>query len=171
MTVLLNPIISFLYSSRPDRPAGAGAAQLPLAGEDAVPAADGDDPRIEAAARVLGAGTWQLFLPPLRRPASSPRRCGGDHRDVRRFFVAGPGSRTLVVTFYCAVCGTGEQARRRSALPGLAHELCVRRACRQRRALRAGELETFGKLAWAGLPSHRANSPPSSNSTWQSRSR
>jgi putative spermidine/putrescine transport system permease protein len=75
------------------------------------------DPRIEAAARVFGAGTGQLFfhvLLPLLAPGILAALLLVLVRTIAMFeltfFTAGPGSQTLVVALYYAVYAAGVRA-------------------------------------------------------------
>jgi putative spermidine/putrescine transport system permease protein len=75
------------------------------------------DPRIEAAARVFGAGTGRLFfhvLLPLLAPGILAALLLVLVRTIAMFeltfFTAGPGSQTLVVALYYAVYAAGVRA-------------------------------------------------------------
>jgi putative spermidine/putrescine transport system permease protein len=75
------------------------------------------DPRIEAAARVFGAGTGRLFfhvLLPLLAPGILAALLLVLVRTIAMFeltfFTAGPGSQTLVVSLYYAVYAAGVRA-------------------------------------------------------------
>ena len=75
------------------------------------------DPRVEAAARVFGAGTWRLFvhvLVPLLAPGILAALLLVLVRTIAMFeltfFTAGPGSQTLVVALYYAVYAAGVRA-------------------------------------------------------------
>ena len=82
-----------------------------------VPFIEQIDPRIEAAARVFGAGTWRLFvhvLLPLLAPGILAALLLVLVRTIAMFelsfFTAGPGSQTLVVALYYAVYAAGVRA-------------------------------------------------------------
>jgi putative spermidine/putrescine transport system permease protein len=75
------------------------------------------DPRIESAARVFGAGTWQLFvhvLVPLLAPGILAALLLVLVRTIAMFeltfFTAGPDSQTLVVVLYYSVYAAGVRA-------------------------------------------------------------
>ena len=79
-----------------------------------IPFIEQIDPRIEAAARVFGAGTGRLFvlvLVPLLRPGILAALLLVLVRTIAMFeltfFTAGPASQTLVVTLYYAVGAAG----------------------------------------------------------------
>jgi len=82
-----------------------------------IPFIEQIDPRIEAAARVFGAGTGRLFihvLVPLLTPGILAALLLVLVRTIAMFeltfFVAGPGSQTLVVALYYAVYAAGVRA-------------------------------------------------------------
>src|SRR5471032_112757 len=82
-----------------------------------IPFIEQIDPRIEAAARVFGAGTGQLFfhiLIPLLAPGILAALLLVLVRTIAMFeltfFTAGPGSQTLVVALYYAVYAAGVRA-------------------------------------------------------------
>jgi len=82
-----------------------------------IPFIEQIDPRIEAAARVFGAGTGRLFLHvlvPLLTPGILAALLLVLVRTIAMFeltfFVAGPGSQTLVVALYYAVYAAGVRA-------------------------------------------------------------
>jgi putative spermidine/putrescine transport system permease protein len=82
-----------------------------------IPFIEQIDPRIEAAARVFGAGTGRLFLHvllPLLAPGILAALLLVLVRTIAMFeltfFTAGPGSQTLVVTLYYAVYAAGVRA-------------------------------------------------------------
>jgi len=82
-----------------------------------VPFIEQIDPRIEAAARVFGAGTWRLFihvLLPLLAPGILAALLLVLVRTIAMFeltfFTAGPGNQTLVVALYYAVYAAGVRA-------------------------------------------------------------
>ncbi|MBV9556120.1 MAG: ABC transporter permease subunit [Pseudolabrys sp.] len=82
-----------------------------------IPFIEQIDPRIEAAARVFGAGTGRLFfhvLLPLLAPGILAALLLVLVRTIAMFeltfFTAGPGSQTLVVALYYAVYAAGVRA-------------------------------------------------------------
>ncbi|WP_411036989.1 ABC transporter permease [Shinella sp. BYT-45] len=82
-----------------------------------IPFIEQIDPRIEAAARVFGAGTWSLFLRillPLLLPGMLAALLLVLVRTIAMFeltfLVAGPTSQTLVVSLYYAVFASGVRA-------------------------------------------------------------
>ena len=82
-----------------------------------IPFIEQIDPRIEAAARVFGAGTGRLFLHvilPLLSPGILAALLLVLVRTIAMFeltfFTAGPGSQTLVVALYYAVYAAGVRA-------------------------------------------------------------
>jgi len=82
-----------------------------------IPFIEQIDPRVEAAARVFGAGTWRLFvhiLVPLLTPGILAALLLVLVRTIAMFeltfFTAGPGSQTLVVALYYAVYAAGVRA-------------------------------------------------------------
>jgi putative spermidine/putrescine transport system permease protein len=82
-----------------------------------IPFIEQIDPRIEAAARVFGAGTGRLFLHvilPLLGPGILAALLLVLVRTIAMFeltfFTAGPGSQTLVVALYYAVYAAGVRA-------------------------------------------------------------
>jgi len=82
-----------------------------------IPFVEQIDPRIEAAARVFGAGTGRLFLHvlvPLLAPGILAALLLVLVRTIAMFeltfFTAGPGSQTLVVALYYAVYAAGVRA-------------------------------------------------------------
>jgi putative spermidine/putrescine transport system permease protein len=82
-----------------------------------IPFIEQIDPRIEAAARVFGAGTGRLFLHvlvPLLTPGILAALLLVLVRTIAMFeltfFVAGPDSQTLVVALYYAVYAAGVRA-------------------------------------------------------------
>jgi putative spermidine/putrescine transport system permease protein len=82
-----------------------------------IPFIEQIDPRIEAAARVFGAGTGRLFfhiLIPLLAPGILAALLLVLVRTIAMFeltfFTAGPGSQTLVVALYYAVYAAGVRA-------------------------------------------------------------
>ena len=82
-----------------------------------VPFIEQIDPRVEAAARVFGAGTGRLFLHvlvPLLAPGILAALLLVLVRTIAMFeltfFTAGPGSQTLVVALYYAVYAAGVRA-------------------------------------------------------------
>ena len=82
-----------------------------------IPFIEQIDPRVEAAARVFGAGTGRLFRPyagaaaRARHPRGVAAGFGAHHRDVRIDLLhRGPGSQTLVVALYYAVYAAGVRA-------------------------------------------------------------
>jgi putative spermidine/putrescine transport system permease protein len=82
-----------------------------------IPFVDQIDPRVEAAARVFGAGTWRLFvyvLVPLLAPGILAALLLVLVRTIAMFeltfFTAGPTSQTLVVALYYAVYAAGVRA-------------------------------------------------------------
>ncbi len=82
-----------------------------------IPFIEQIDPRIEAAARVFGAGTGRLFLHvllPLLAPGILAALLLVLVRTIAMFeltfFTAGPGSQTLVVALYYAVYAAGVRA-------------------------------------------------------------
>jgi len=82
-----------------------------------IPFIEQIDPRVEAAARVFGAGTWRLFvhiLVPLLAPGILAALLLVLVRTIAMFeltfFTAGPGSQTLVVALYYAVYAAGVRA-------------------------------------------------------------
>jgi putative spermidine/putrescine transport system permease protein len=82
-----------------------------------IPFIEQIDPRVEAAARVFGAGTVQLFfriLIPLLAPGILAALLLVLVRTIAMFeltfFTAGPGSQTLVVALYYAVYAAGVRA-------------------------------------------------------------
>jgi len=82
-----------------------------------IPFIEQIDPRIEAAARVFGAGTWSLFiriLLPLLLPGMLAALLLVLVRTIAMFeltfLVAGPTSQTLVVSLYYAVFASGVRA-------------------------------------------------------------
>jgi putative spermidine/putrescine transport system permease protein len=82
-----------------------------------IPFIEQIDPRIEAAARVFGAGTGALFLRiliPLLAPGILAALLLVLVRTIAMFeltfFTAGPGSQTLVVALYYAVYAAGVRA-------------------------------------------------------------
>ena len=82
-----------------------------------VPFIEQIDPRVEAAARVFGAGTGRLFihvLLPLLAPGILAALLLVLVRTIAMFeltfFTAGPGSQTLVVALYYAVYAAGVRA-------------------------------------------------------------
>jgi putative spermidine/putrescine transport system permease protein len=82
-----------------------------------IPFIEQIDPRIEAAARVFGAGTGRLFLHvilPLLGPGILAALVLVLVRTIAMFeltfFTAGPGSQTLVVALYYAVYAAGVRA-------------------------------------------------------------
>jgi len=82
-----------------------------------IPFIEQIDPRIEAAARVFGAGTGQLFMYvilPLLAPGILAALLLVLVRTIAMFeltfFTAGPGSQTLVVALYYAVYAAGVRA-------------------------------------------------------------
>jgi putative spermidine/putrescine transport system permease protein len=82
-----------------------------------IPFIEQIDPRIEAAARVFGAGTGRLFfhiLIPLLAPGILAALLLVLVRTIAMFeltfFTAGPGSQTLVVALYYAVYSAGVRA-------------------------------------------------------------
>lgn len=82
-----------------------------------IPFIEQIDPRIEAAARVFGAGTGRLFihvLVPLLAPGIMAALLLVLVRTIAMFeltfFTAGPGSQTLVVALYYAVYAAGVRA-------------------------------------------------------------
>jgi putative spermidine/putrescine transport system permease protein len=79
-----------------------------------IPFVDQIDPRVEAAARVFGAGTWRLFttvLVPLLAPGILAALLLVLVRTIAMFeltfFTSGPTSQTLVVALYYAVSAAG----------------------------------------------------------------
>lgn len=79
-----------------------------------IPFVEQIDPRIEAAARVFGAGTWRLFtniLVPLLAPGILAALLLVLVRTIAMFeltfFTSGPTSQTLVVALYYAVSAAG----------------------------------------------------------------
>jgi putative spermidine/putrescine transport system permease protein len=79
-----------------------------------IPFVEQIDPRIEAAARLFGAGTWQLFttvLVPLLAPGILAALLLVLVRTIAMFeltfFTSGPTSQTLVVALYYAVSAAG----------------------------------------------------------------
>jgi putative spermidine/putrescine transport system permease protein len=82
-----------------------------------IPFIEQIDPRIEAAARVFGAGTGRLFahvILPLLAPGILAALLLVLVRTIAMFeltfFTAGPGSQTLVVALYYAVYAAGVRA-------------------------------------------------------------
>jgi putative spermidine/putrescine transport system permease protein len=82
-----------------------------------IPFIEQIDPRIEAAARVFGAGTFRMFvhiLIPLLAPGILAALLLVLVRTIAMFeltfFTAGPGSQTLVVALYYAVYAAGVRA-------------------------------------------------------------
>ncbi len=82
-----------------------------------IPFIEQIDPRVEAAARVFGAGTGRLFvhiLVPLLAPGILAALLLVLVRTIAMFeltfFTAGPGSQTLVVALYYAVYAAGVRA-------------------------------------------------------------
>ena len=82
-----------------------------------IPFIEQIDPRIEAAARVFGAGTGELFihvLVPLLAPGILAALLLVLVRTIAMFeltfFTAGPSSQTLVVALYYAVYAAGVRA-------------------------------------------------------------
>ena len=82
-----------------------------------IPFIEQIDPRVEAAARVFGAGTGRLFvhiLIPLLAPGILAALLLVLVRTIAMFeltfFTAGPGSQTLVVALYYAVYAAGVRA-------------------------------------------------------------
>ncbi|WAJ29130.1 ABC transporter permease [Antarcticirhabdus aurantiaca] len=82
-----------------------------------IPFIEQIDPRVEAAARVFGAGTWSLFariLLPLLLPGMLAALLLVLVRTIAMFeltfLVAGPTSQTLVVSLYYAVFASGVRA-------------------------------------------------------------
>lgn len=82
-----------------------------------IPFIEQIDPRVEAAARVFGAGTGRLFLHilvPLLAPGILAALLLVLVRTIAMFeltfFTAGPGSQTLVVALYYAVYAAGVRA-------------------------------------------------------------
>jgi putative spermidine/putrescine transport system permease protein len=82
-----------------------------------IPFVEQIDPRIESAARVFGANTWQLFvhvLPPLLAPGVLAALLLVLVRTIAMFeltfFTSGPSSQTLVVALYYAVYAAGVRA-------------------------------------------------------------
>jgi putative spermidine/putrescine transport system permease protein len=82
-----------------------------------IPFIEQIDPRIEAAARVFGAGTFKMFvhiLIPLLAPGILAALLLVLVRTIAMFeltfFTAGPGSQTLVVALYYAVYAAGVRA-------------------------------------------------------------
>lgn len=82
-----------------------------------IPFIEQIDPRIEAAARVFGAGTFRMFvhiLVPLLAPGILAALLLVLVRTIAMFeltfFTAGPGSQTLVVALYYAVYAAGVRA-------------------------------------------------------------
>ena len=82
-----------------------------------IPFIEQIDPRVEAAARVFGAGTGRLFvhiLIPLLAPGMLAALLLVLVRTIAMFeltfFTAGPGSQTLVVALYYAVYAAGVRA-------------------------------------------------------------
>lgn len=82
-----------------------------------IPFVEQIDPKIEAAARVFGAGTWSLFtriLLPLLMPGILAALLLVLVRTIAMFeltfLVAGPTSQTLVVALYYAVFAAGVRA-------------------------------------------------------------
>jgi putative spermidine/putrescine transport system permease protein len=79
-----------------------------------IPFVEQIDPRVEAAARVFGAGTWRLFtnvLVPLLAPGILAALLLVLVRTIAMFeltfFTSGPTSQTLVVALYYAVSAAG----------------------------------------------------------------
>jgi len=79
-----------------------------------IPFVEQIDPRVEAAARVFGAGTWRLFttvLVPLLTPGILAALLLVLVRTIAMFeltfFTSGPTSQTLVVALYYAVSAAG----------------------------------------------------------------
>lgn len=82
-----------------------------------IPFIEQIDPRIEAAARVFGAGTWSLFtriLLPLLLPGMLAALLLVLVRTIAMFeltfLIAGPTTQTLVVSLYYAVFASGVRA-------------------------------------------------------------
>ena len=82
-----------------------------------IPFIEQIDPRVEAAARVFGAGTFRMFihiLIPLLAPGILAALLLVLVRTIAMFeltfFTAGPGSQTLVVALYYAVYAAGVRA-------------------------------------------------------------
>ncbi len=82
-----------------------------------IPFIEQIDPRVEAAARVFGAGTFKMFvhiLVPLLAPGILAALLLVLVRTIAMFeltfFTAGPGSQTLVVALYYAVYAAGVRA-------------------------------------------------------------